>query len=102
MFRLLKYLAERKPEKLESIKEHLEMMEWFEDLEVKAGTFGEGSLLIKDRYLDESLAYFDQRSANEGFLYLIFYLTLFIAEETPAFLPLKISSNLLIPACVGK
>ncbi len=30
-------------------------------------------------------ALFDQRSANEGFLFLLFYLTLFISHATPAF-----------------
>ncbi len=29
--------------------------------------------------------YFEQRSSNEGFLYLLFYLVLFTSEKTPAF-----------------
>ena len=45
--------------------------------------FTERRIKIKDRYLEDGLQYFDQRSANEGFLYLLFYLTLFISDETP-------------------
>ena len=45
----------------------------------------EYSLKIKDKYLYESIQYFDQRSTNEGFLYLLFYATLFCSRATPAF-----------------
>jgi len=41
--------------------------------------------MLKDRYVDEALEFFDQRSANEAFLYLLFYFTLFISDETPSF-----------------
>ncbi len=89
LFKLLKYLAKEKPEKIAQIKEYLEMIDWFEDFDIYAGVLGEQSLKIKDRYLDEELAYFDERSANEGFLYLLFYLTLFIADETPSFFAIE-------------
>ena len=39
---------------------------------------------MRDRYLAEG-ALFDQRSANEGFLYLLFYFTLLISPHTPRF-----------------
>src|SRR5262249_54257567 len=45
---------------------------------------GERSIRIRDQYLPDGML-FDQRSANEGFLFLLFYLTLFISPETPAF-----------------
>ena len=44
-----------------------------------------GQLQIRDHYLAPDRAIFDQRSANEGFLYLLFYLTLFISWRTPNF-----------------
>ena len=46
---------------------------------------GERSLRIKDRYLDGDLSFFDQRSANEGFLFLLFYFCLFFSDDTPSF-----------------
>lgn len=45
----------------------------------------ESRLQIKDRFLDPTLELFDQKSANEGFLFLLFYITLFVSEETPKF-----------------
>jgi AAA15 family ATPase/GTPase len=40
----------------------------------------EDKVIIKDRYLYRE---FTQRSANEGFLFILFYITLIIAKETP-------------------
>ena len=41
-------------------------------------------LYERDKQLAEG-ALFDQRSANEGFLFLLFYFTLFISPDTPSF-----------------
>lgn len=71
---------------LKEIKENMMVIDWFEDLEMPDTVMSQDStLMLKDRYLDESLAYFDQRNANEAFLYLLFYFTLFISDETPSF-----------------
>ena len=73
-------------EKLDQIKEKLELIDWFEDFDIPDNLYpGERTLKIKDRYLDPDLEYFDQKSANEGFLFLLFYFCLFIGEETPKF-----------------
>jgi predicted ATPase len=67
------------------INQKLELLDWFERLEVPPPTLGEDrTLLIRDRYLGEG-ALFDQRSANEGFLFLLFYFTLFASPDTPRF-----------------
>lgn len=72
-------------ERLEMIIEKLALIDWFEGFEIPADLGpGERSLRIRDRYL-ASGALFDQRSANEGFLFLLFYFTLFISPDTPAF-----------------
>ena len=47
--------------------------------------FTERRIRIKDRFLEEGLQYFDQRSSNEGFLFLMFYFALFISKDTPKF-----------------
>lgn len=71
---------------LEEIKENLSVLDWFDTFEIpKEQLFGEFSLQIKDKYINDTLRLFDQRSTNEGFLYLLFYLTLFISDDTPAF-----------------
>lgn len=71
---------------IQEIKENLTVLDWFDDLEIPSEQLSnEFSLKIKDRYVEDTIRYFDQRSTNEGFLYLLFYLTLFISSETPAF-----------------
>ena len=64
----------------------LNLLDWFDGLDVPKDLLSnEAKLLIGDRYLKESLHFFDQRSTNEGFLFLLFYLTLFNSKETPSF-----------------
>ena len=67
---------------LKEIESKLSLLNWFEGLKVPAGA--ESSISIKDRNLPKGVL-FDQRSANEGFLFLLFYFTLFISPDTPAF-----------------
>lgn len=87
LFSHLKYLSgtPEHAEKLEEIIEKLSLIDWFEKFEIPKDLFvGERVLHIRDRYLAEG-ALFDQRSANEGFLFLLFYFTLFISPSTPSF-----------------
>lgn len=70
---------------LEEIGEHLALIDWFDRLEIPRDLApGERSIRVRDRYLAEG-ALFDQRSANEGFLYLLFYFTLLLSPHTPRF-----------------
>ena len=87
MFKLLTVLSfPENKEQLDEIKKRLTLLDWFDDFEVVSGaSTGARTLNIKDRYLDDSLSYFTQKSANEGFLFLLFYFTLFISRETPSF-----------------
>jgi hypothetical protein len=87
LFKYLRYLSQPQfKEKLDEIKEKLELIDWFEDFDIPDNLYpGERTLKLKDRYLDPDLEYFDQKSANEGFLFLLFYFCLFIGEETPKF-----------------
>lgn len=66
------------------INEHLELLDWFERFEVPSRDMASRALRIRDRYLAEGVV-FDQKSANEGFLFVLFYLTLFISPHTPRF-----------------
>ena len=87
LFKLIKNLLIAKSKKaIDEVKEHLKLMDWFEDFELpEVSAPNEFVLKIKDRFLDSQLNYFDQRSSNEGFLFLLFYLALFISEDTPQF-----------------
>lgn len=70
---------------LTEISRRLQLIDWFDGFEVPADlAAGERRLAIRDRYLDPT-TYIDQRSANEGFLFLLFYYTLLISPYTPRF-----------------
>lgn len=85
LFAHLKALGSKNEGPLPAIIRHLELLDWFEGINVPDDLApGERSLLIRDKYLRAG-ALFDQRSANEGFLFLLFYLTLFVSAETPKF-----------------
>lgn len=92
LFAYLKALAQR-PDSVEifnEIKENLKVLEWFEDLHIPIEQLSsEFNLQLKDNYLAETISAFDQRSTNEGFLYLLFYLTLIISDETPSFFAIE-------------
>ena len=88
LFQYLKEITnDKKSSKLlEEIKENLSLLDWFEDFTLPENLLSnEFSLTVKDRYLDRDLKYFDQRSTNEGFLYLLFFFTLFASKDTPIF-----------------
>ncbi|MEG4961181.1 MULTISPECIES: AAA family ATPase [unclassified Microcoleus] len=87
LFKLIKFLnSETNQDKLNQIKEKLRLIDWFRDFEVPEDLSPlQSSLQIKDKYLDRDLTYFDQKSSNEGFLFLLFYFALFISDLTPKF-----------------
>ena len=83
---LFRLLQEFSPEEMAEVKTHLRMIDWFDDFEMPDNLIpGERRLRIKDQYLAEGLQFFEQRVANEGFLFLLFYLCLFISKHTPKF-----------------
>ena len=86
LFKLLKFLSSDNQQQLNEIKKKLQLIDWFQDFEAPPNLSNiQSSLQIKDRYLDPDLTYFDQRSSNEGFLFLLFYFALFISDITPKF-----------------
>ncbi|XWK87906.1 MAG: AAA family ATPase [Phormidium sp.] len=87
LFKLLTVLnLEENQDKLQEIKEKMQLIDWFEDLAIPHNLFpGERVIQIKDKYLASELDYFTQNSSNEGFLFLLFYFCLFISDDTPKF-----------------
>lgn len=100
---LFSHLVEltKKPDVFNNIKEHLQLIDWFDDFAQTPSdldsALGKRKILINDRFIAEGLRYFDQRSANEGFLYLLFYVTLFISPYTPKFFAIDNIDNSLNP-----
>lgn len=98
LFKLVASIAKEKPKSFKEINENLYLLDWFDGFEIPNNLmFTERRIKIKDRNLEDGLQYFDQRSANEGFLYLLFYLTLFISDETPKFFAIDNIDNAINP-----
>jgi AAA15 family ATPase/GTPase len=98
LFKLLQKTIKQKPEYFAKINEHLQLLDWFEGFEIPNDLmFTERRIKIKDQFLEDGVQYIDQRSANEGFLYLLFYLTLFISDETPKFFAIDNIDNAMNP-----
>jgi len=71
-------------ETINELKKYLHLIEWFDDFEaVNDKTTGRKSLVVKDRYIKDIRL--NQSNINEGFLFLLFYISLFISKETPTF-----------------
>lgn len=92
LFAYLKEMSQR-PEGEDAFNEinaNLKVLDWFDDMQVPSGQLSmEFNLKLKDIYLSDTLNIFDQRSTNEGFLYLLFYFTLVISDETPKFFAIE-------------
>lgn len=71
-------------ETLEELKQFLHIIEWFDDFEaINDQVSGRKNLVVKDRYIPDTAL--NQTNVNEGFLFLLFYVSLIISKETPAF-----------------
>lgn len=87
---LFQYLKEihtgEKNEIMAHIVQYMSLLDWVDGMSIPEDMLSnEYRLKIGDKYLKESLHYFDQRSTNEGFLFLLFYMTLFSSPDTPPF-----------------
>jgi predicted ATPase len=72
--------------KINDIKDLLFLVDWFDNFEIPQNLLlGDNLLNIKDRYVDVDLKTYTQKSANEGFLFLLFYAALFVSDDTPKF-----------------
>ncbi|MCR5453370.1 MAG: AAA family ATPase [Bacteroidales bacterium] len=92
LFAYLKEVAKNKNayKFFNELKANLMVFDWFGDIEIPDKQLSnEYTIHLKDNYLDETLNLLDQRSTNEGFLYLLFYLTLIISDETPKFFAIE-------------
>ena len=102
LFSLIKSLATDNGS-LQHIKEHLEVIDWFEDFSIPNDLMSnEYKISIKDRFINSDLKYLDQRSANEGFLFLLFYIVLFSSKKTPQFFAIDNIEASFNPKLCGK
>lgn len=100
LFSYLKKIAslDKGKEMLTEIRHCMGILDWFDDIRIKSDTLSrDNTVMLYDQYIDETLEYFDQRSVNEAFLYLLFYYTLFISENSPSFFAIDNIESALNP-----
>jgi predicted ATPase len=68
-------------ERFNDLQETLELFDWYESIEIPNDfPLLENKLILKDRYLEIN---FDTKNVNEGFLLVLFYITLVVSKYTP-------------------
>lgn len=82
LFKLLKNLNK---EQLEELQRYLRLIHWFDGFQLSDATHNDKTIHVVDQYLGDGIKDFDQRSANEGFLFLLLYAALLISSHTPRF-----------------
>ncbi|MFO1103437.1 MAG: AAA family ATPase [Methylocystis sp.] len=86
LLRLLSVLSQKDPVAVEEIKSALKLIGWFKDFRVVQDSDQlQDRLEVRDIFLGRGRFYDDQRSVNEGFLFLMFYFALFSTDLTPTF-----------------
>ncbi len=81
LLKLLKVIQNKSREQRQEIHESLQLFDWYAELDIpKNLSPSEDKVTITDRYLT---IVFDQRSANEGFLFVLFYIALMVSDDTP-------------------
>ena len=103
-FALLQFFAtEPNQPTIRELNERLQIFGWFDNFVLPERLWpGESFLKIKDKYLDANIEFIDQRSANEGFLFILFYLALFISKDTPKFFAIDNIETALNPKMCTK
>ncbi|MBP3537406.1 MAG: AAA family ATPase [Muribaculaceae bacterium] len=100
LFSYLKKMSslDKGKELLNNLRSCMDILDWFDDINIKSDSLsGDNSVMLYDQYIDETLKYFDQRSVNEAFLYLLFYYTIFISENSPSFFAIDNIESALNP-----
>jgi len=103
LLKLIKVIKQEKPEQYAEIVKSLSLIDWLDKFDVVDGnSLSDSEFKLTDKYLEDGIASFDIRSANEGFLFLLFYLTLFITDYTPAFFAVDNIDTALNPKLCSK
>lgn len=83
LFKLLQVMQKHEVENFKKVCETVEMFQWVEKIIVEENSSNsEQKVKIIDRFMGREI---DHRSANEGFLFALFYAALFSSKYTPDF-----------------
>lgn len=101
LLKLLRVLAKEDHEGWNALQDNLRLLDWLLGIEIDHDSaLPEQSIRIRDRFLADGQPAFDQRSANEGFLYLLFFFALILSKATPRFFAIEnVDTSLNPKAC---
>lgn len=81
LLKLLKVINETDADGLDDIKHALNLFGWYKNISIPTNlNKSNDKIAINDRYITSII---DQRSANEGFLFVLFYVALIVSKDTP-------------------
>lgn len=84
LLKLLRVLASDEPDSWQVLQQNMSLLDWLAGIELdQDSSLLEQSVRLRDRFISDAIPPFDQRSANEGFLYLLFFFALVLSESTP-------------------
>ena len=101
LLRLLRVLASEDKEAWAALQHNLSLLDWLLGIDIDHdSTLPEQSVRLRDRFVAATQPAFDQRSANEGFLYLLFFFALILSKTTPRFFGIEnVDTSLNPKAC---
>lgn len=102
LIKLIKIIKRERSNQYKQIIDNLHLIDWFEGLLVEDDPNIESDFILTDKYLEDGLKSFDIRNANEGFLFVLFYLTIFISDYTPKFFAIDNIDTALNPKLCSK
>jgi putative AbiEii toxin of type IV toxin-antitoxin system len=84
LLKLLRVLASDEPDGWQVLQENMRLLDWLAGIELDQNNSPlEQSVRLRDRFVPDAIPPFDQRSANEGFLYLLLFFALVLSKSTP-------------------
>lgn len=101
LLKLLRVLATEDKESWQALQSNLSLLDWFSGIDIDHdASVPEQSVRLRDRFVAPTQPAFDQRSANEGFLYLLFFFALILSKTTPRFFAIEnVDTSLNPKAC---
>ena len=89
LFTLLKVMAKKEPENFKDVIDTASIFNWLEKIEL-VEDLNEQKIVLKDRFMD---GYISPKSANEGFLFSLFYACLFCSKQLHLYLQSRVLIN---------
>lgn len=85
LLKLLATMHEKENDRFQAVNDGLKILGWYQGIDTKslAKSSSENRIHVKDRFIKRRGIFLDQISTNEGFLFCLFFLTLFASSQTP-------------------